>query len=66
MAWFIVANVVIVLTLIWMVTLMYKAYAISCNLKGAKAIGSFIAGLIAAEVVSKLLLGLIYNRLGVI
>ena len=66
MVWFIVANVVIVLTLIWMVILMYKAYAVSCNLKGTKAIGSFIAGLIIAEVASKLLLGIAYKQFGLI
>lgn len=57
---------VILLTLIWMVWLMYKAYAVSCNLKGGKAIGSFIAGLIIAEVASKLLLWFIYDRFGFI
>jgi hypothetical protein len=38
----------------WMVYLMYKSYSVSCNVKGGKAIGTFIAGLIAAEVLSKL------------
>ncbi len=38
---------------VWMVALMYHAYAVSCNLKGAKAIVSFIVCLIIAEIISK-------------
>lgn len=37
---------------IWMIAWMYQAYATSCNLKGAKAIFSFILALILAEAVS--------------
>jgi hypothetical protein len=36
------------------VALMYQAYSICCNLRGGRAIGSFIAGLIIAEVISKI------------
>jgi hypothetical protein len=39
---------------IWMVALMYRAYAVSCNIKGAGAVATFIVGLIAAEAISKL------------
>ncbi len=46
--------IVLLCMAIWMVVLMYKAYSVSCNLKGAKAIFSFIAGLIIAEILSKL------------
>ena len=42
--------------LCWTVVLMYKAYSVSCNIKGAKAIVSFIIGLIIAEVLSKVAL----------
>lgn len=41
------------LMLVWMVALMYRAYAFNCNLKGARAIASFIVVLIAAEVLSR-------------
>ena len=51
---FAVAMIVSLLMIVWMVSLMYKAYAVSCNLKGGKAIGTFIAGLIIAEVISKI------------
>ena len=35
---------------------MYKSYSISCNVKGGKAVGTFIGGIILAEVLSKLAL----------
>jgi hypothetical protein len=61
---FIVGTVVILLMLVWMVVLMYKAYVISCNVKGAKAVVTFILSLILAEIVSKvLILALLRNRL---
>jgi len=47
------AIIVTVLTAIWMVALMYRAYCVSCNVKGPKAIATFIASLIGAEVLSK-------------
>lgn len=43
----------------WMVYLMYKGYSVSCNLKGGRGIGTFIVGLIAGEVLSKLCIGLV-------
>jgi hypothetical protein len=59
---FVVAAIVALLMMIWMIVLMYKAYAVSCNVKGAKAIGTFIASLILAEIVSKLLILSLVNR----
>lgn len=38
---------------IWMVALMYRAYAVSYNIKGVRAISTFIVSLIGAEVLSK-------------
>ena len=40
----------------WTVALMYQSYSVSCNVKGGKAIGTFIAGLILAEILSKIVL----------
>ncbi len=37
----------------WMVALMYQSYTISCNIKGGKAIATFIVGLLVAEGLSK-------------
>jgi len=42
--------------LCWMVALMYKSYSVSCNVKGGKAVGTFIGGIILAKVLSKLAL----------
>jgi hypothetical protein len=48
------AMIVTVLMAIWMVVLMYRAYAVSCNIKGAKAVITFIVSLVGGEVLSKL------------
>ena len=48
---------------VWMVALMYKAYVVSCNIKGARAIVTFIVSLIGAEVLSKMLILLLFERL---
>jgi len=53
---FVLATIIALLTLIWMVALMYRAYSVSCNIKGARAVGTFIAGIIAAEILSKVIL----------
>jgi hypothetical protein len=47
------AMIVVLLMTIWMVALMYRAYAVSCNIKGARAVVTFIVSLIGAEVLSK-------------
>jgi hypothetical protein len=47
------AMILVILMAIWMVVLMYHAYAVSCNIKGAKAVVTFIVSLIGAEVSSK-------------
>ena len=51
---FALAMIIILVTIVWMIVLMYRAYAVSCNLKGAKAIVSFIICLLIAEATSKL------------
>ena len=40
--------------LCWMVALMCRSYSVSCNVKGGKAIGTFIAGILLAEILSKI------------
>ncbi len=47
--------------LIWMIYLMFKAYAVSCNMKGGKAVSSFIVSLLLAEILSKALLYFLYK-----
>jgi hypothetical protein len=53
---FAIAMFLTILMLIWMVALMYRAYAVSCNIKGPKAIVTFIIGLIGAEMISKVII----------
>jgi hypothetical protein len=45
----------------WMVALMYRSFSVSCNVKGGKAIGTFILGLLIAEALSKLALALVMH-----
>ena len=42
--------------LVWMVALMYRAFSVSCNVRGGKAIGVFIAALVLAEAISKVII----------
>jgi len=44
---------VTVAAIVWMVALMYQSYSTCCNMKGAKAIATFVLGLLLAEVLSK-------------
>jgi len=61
---------VIVLAMIpflcWVVALMYKSFSVSCNVQGGKAIGTFIAGLVIAEIASKLCVGLAAQQIAAI
>ncbi|MCX5634894.1 MAG: hypothetical protein NTW55_03505 [Planctomycetota bacterium] len=50
---FAVAMLLGILMAVWMVVLMYRAYSISCNVKGPKAIVTFIIALIGTEIISK-------------
>ncbi len=52
---FVVGALVILAGIIWMVALMWKAFSISCNIKGGRAIALFIVAVLIGEVVSKLL-----------
>lgn len=51
---FFAALIAMILLLCWVVALMYNSYSVSCNLKGGKAVGTFIAGIVLAEILSKL------------
>jgi hypothetical protein len=56
------AMIVTILMTVWMVALMYRAYAVSCNIKGARAVVTFIVSLIGAEVLSKMAISLLFNQ----
>jgi hypothetical protein len=45
--------------LVWTVALMYNAYSVSTNLKGQKAAWSFIASIVIAEILSKIIFSII-------
>ncbi len=45
----------------WMIWLMYKSYSVSCKLTVGRAVGTFIPGLILAEVLSKMVLYLLFK-----
>jgi hypothetical protein len=60
---FIFALLVAVIMVVWMVALMYRAYVVSCNIKGVRAIITFIISLTGAEVLSKLSILLLFERL---
>jgi len=51
----IVLVIVFVPFLIWIVALMYNAYSVSCNLKGSKAIVSFVGALAVTQIASQLI-----------
>lgn len=53
MSVFVFAIILTILMAVWMVALMYRAYCVSCNIKGAKAIATFVVSLIGAEALSK-------------
>lgn len=54
LAGFVAVVVVMILVLCWVVALMYRSYALVCNIRGGRAGGSFVVGLIVAEVLSKI------------
>lgn len=57
---FILLSLAGLVAVIWMIALMYNAFSVSCNLKGAKAIWIFTGSVIAGEILSKIALNFIY------
>lgn len=66
-AWDIIAFVFLIISMlaiiVWSIILMYRAYSLSCNVKGIKGVLSFIVCLILAEVMSKLSIYVLYEKL---
>ena len=54
LAAFITVSIVAVAMIVWMVALMYRAFAVSCNVRGGKAIVIFLIMLVAAEFISRM------------
>lgn len=55
-AFSLVAGVFAICVVAWMLVLMYRAYAVSCNVGGSKAIALFLVAVILGEVLSKIIL----------
>lgn len=54
----VVAGAVVTLAgIVWMVALMWKAFSVSCNMKGGRAIALFVLAVLIGEVVTVLLRG---------
>ena len=51
-----VCMAVVLVAEVWLVALMYRAFAVSCNVRGGRAIAVFIAALILAEAASKVII----------
>ncbi len=49
---------------VWMVALMYRAYAVSCNVRGGRAAVVFVPALLVAEALSKLILFAVPGQIG--
>jgi hypothetical protein len=54
--WLTVISLPVLACIVWMVWLMYHGYAQACNLRGQRAVFSFIGALVLAEFLSKLLI----------
>lgn len=54
---------VAMLATVWMVALMYRSFSLCCNIRGGRAVGAFVAGLLVAEVLSKVAIILWMKRL---
>jgi hypothetical protein len=51
---FFISSFVILLIVCWFVVLAYRSFSVSCNVSGGKAIATFIAGILIAEIISKI------------
>ncbi len=53
---FIISVLVMIFVIIWIVALLFNAYKICVNKKGARLIASFIIAVIISEIISKILI----------
>jgi hypothetical protein len=63
---FFAAMLALIPVMIWLVMLMYRSFSVSCNLKGAKGIRSFVIGLLVAEAISKVVIIAIIKANGIV
>lgn len=48
---------------VWMVALMWRSFSHCCNVRGGKAVGTFVITLLLAEALSKVLIGQLFRLL---
>lgn len=53
---FALVTLVVLACTVWMVALMWKSFSLCCNVRGGKAVAYFVAGLLVAEGLSKVLI----------
>ena len=53
---FSVATLAMILVTVWFVVLAWKSFRISCDLRGGKAVATFVISLVVAELISKYLI----------
>ncbi len=63
LAVFVLVVILALFLIIWAVLLMYRAFAVACNVCGGKAIGLFAAAILLGEALSKLLIGAILSAI---
>ncbi|MCP4642354.1 MAG: DUF3887 domain-containing protein [bacterium] len=63
-AMFGVTAVAVLVAIVWMVALMYRAYAVACNVRGARGAASFIPALLVGWVVSKIVILAVFYGTG--
>lgn len=56
-------SAIMLLFVIWMITLLYQSFRVCFNLKDAKLTGGFIAAIIVAELISKVLFHYLYQSI---
>lgn len=54
--WLTISGIIMLMALIWMISLMYKAYKICSNFKSTRLVVSFVAALLLAVILSKYLI----------
>jgi hypothetical protein len=60
---FSMCTLAVILMTCWFVALAYRSYSVSCNVKGGRAIATFMAAILIAEILSKISIAIILGRL---
>ncbi len=63
MAVFVLVVILALLLIVWTVLLMYRAFAVACNVGGGRAIGMFVTAILIGEGISKWLIGALLSTI---